>query len=164
MKRERTLADLYSHTREIDEIMSRKPNWAMRWGIPVMMVSVAAALLACHFVRLPETIDANARITSTRHDSECTAELLIDCRDITKAQIGQCAEIELYAFPKERYATITAHICAIDTVPHSGRNALTAKAFLYRNHPLQTRLKAGLTGKAHITVRNERITKRLLGI
>ena len=63
-----------SHSDEVQEIMGRQPAWILRWGITVLMLILAGIILACYFIKYPQTVTGTVKLTSDNPHSDLTAK------------------------------------------------------------------------------------------
>ena len=59
---------------EVQEIISRKPNWIVTNGILVLLVIIVTLLSATFFISYPDVITANAWLTSMNAPKEIRAK------------------------------------------------------------------------------------------
>ena len=51
-------------TDDVEEIMGTVPNWITRWGISYIFIVISIMLIVSNFIRYPETIKSDLKITS----------------------------------------------------------------------------------------------------
>lgn len=68
--------ELYSafHGADIQEIMGRQPVWILRWGITILIMIIVGSIVACCFIKSPQTINAPIILTSERPPSDLVAK------------------------------------------------------------------------------------------
>lgn len=49
---------------EVKMLISNKPNFIIRWGITLLFIAVASIVVICWFIRYPDVVPANAKLTS----------------------------------------------------------------------------------------------------
>ena len=70
MEIKNNLKGLTMRCEEIQEIMSRTPNWMLRWGILVIFLIVSTLLIGSYFIRLPQTLPITVYVrTNNQSDS-----------------------------------------------------------------------------------------------
>ena len=58
---------------EADEVFGRLPSWVIRWGITVIAGILLGIVVACFFIRYPQTISSNIVLTSDNPPSDLLA-------------------------------------------------------------------------------------------
>jgi len=61
------------HSDEVQEIMGRKPSWILRWGITTLLALIAGIVVACYFIKYPETAIAAIKLTSDNPPADLVA-------------------------------------------------------------------------------------------
>lgn len=61
------------HSFEVQEIMGRQPAWILRWGIMVLILILTGIIVACYFIKYPQTVMATVTLTSDNPPSDLVA-------------------------------------------------------------------------------------------
>ncbi len=61
------------HSDEVQEIMGRKPSWILKWGITTLLSLLVGIVVACYFIKYPETAIAAIRLTSDNPPADLVA-------------------------------------------------------------------------------------------
>lgn len=62
------------HSDEVQEIMGRQPAWILRWGITVLILILTGIIVACYFIKYPQTVTAAVTLTSDNPPSDLVAK------------------------------------------------------------------------------------------
>ena len=62
------------HSEEVQEIMGRQPAWILRWGITVLILILTGIIVACYFIKYPQTVSAAVILTSDNPPSDLVAK------------------------------------------------------------------------------------------
>ena len=62
------------HSEEVHEIMGRKPAWILRWGITIIIFILLGIIVACCFIKYPQTVTATITLTSDNPPSDLAAK------------------------------------------------------------------------------------------
>ena len=62
------------HSDEVQEIMGRQPVWILRWGITILIMILAGIIVACYFIKYPQTVTASITLTSDNPPSDLVAK------------------------------------------------------------------------------------------
>lgn len=62
------------HSDEVQEIMGRQPAWILRWGITVLILILMGIIVACYFIKYPQTVTAAVTLTSDNPPSDLVAK------------------------------------------------------------------------------------------
>ena len=62
------------HSEEIHEIMGRRPEWILRWGITVIATVLALIVIGCCIIKYPQTIVSTISVISTNPPSRLEAK------------------------------------------------------------------------------------------
>ena len=62
------------HSNEVQEIMGRQPAWILRWGITVLILILTGIIVACYFIKYPQTVAAAVTLTSDNPPSDLVAK------------------------------------------------------------------------------------------
>lgn len=63
-----------SHSEEVQEILGHRPAWILRWGITVIILILVGIILACYYVKYPQTVMASITLTSDNPPSDLGAK------------------------------------------------------------------------------------------
>lgn len=56
--------DIVIRTEEIDEILNSTPRWILRWGLSVIFILIATAVILSYFIRYPDILTADVTLTT----------------------------------------------------------------------------------------------------
>jgi hypothetical protein len=56
---------IMSHSQEVEDILSKTPNWITRWGITIIILVIAFIILISNFIIFPDYLSTKATISST---------------------------------------------------------------------------------------------------
>ena len=62
------------HSDEVQEIMGRRPAWILRWGITIIILILLGIIVACYFIKYPQTVTAAITLTSDNPPSDLAAK------------------------------------------------------------------------------------------
>lgn len=62
------------HSDDVQEIMGRQPVWILRWGITVFLLILIGIIVACYFIKYPQTVTAVVTLTSDNPPSDLVAK------------------------------------------------------------------------------------------
>lgn len=54
--------------------MGRQPAWILRWGITVLILILTGIIVACYFIKYPQTVTAAVTLTSDNPPSDLVAK------------------------------------------------------------------------------------------
>jgi len=61
------------HSDEVQEIMGRQPAWILRWGITIILLIIIGIVIACWFIKYPQTVTSAITLTSDNPPSDLAA-------------------------------------------------------------------------------------------
>jgi multidrug efflux pump subunit AcrA (membrane-fusion protein) len=56
--------DIVLRTEEIDEILTSTPKWILRWGLSVIFILIATAVILSYFIKYPDILTADITLTT----------------------------------------------------------------------------------------------------
>ena len=62
------------HSDEVQEILGRRPAWILRWGITIIILILLGIIVACYFIKYPQTVTAAITLTSDNPPSDLAAK------------------------------------------------------------------------------------------
>ncbi|SMC90918.1 HlyD family efflux transporter periplasmic adaptor subunit [Moheibacter sediminis] len=60
------IEEIQNRSESLQEIMSNPPKWIIRWGLFIIFSILIMFIIACFFIKYPETITSNVSIKSTQ--------------------------------------------------------------------------------------------------
>src|SRR5689334_4213446 len=95
---------------EINDIISRRPHWVVRYGNIIFLLLLLASVAAAAFIRYPDIISAPATLTSTGEPAECYALLHIKQKNHEQVNPGQQVLLKFQAYPFEKYGIVKGRL------------------------------------------------------
>ena len=128
------ISGISEHDNEMDEFVSKKPPFIVRWGIVLFLLFFILAIIICWVVRYPDVIPANARLTSinapkevrTRIDGKLVKLLAVEGLEVSEGQL--LGFIESRANPNEVLA-LSATIDSLQILINYGKTELIPAFF-----------------------------------
>jgi hypothetical protein len=163
-KPDRSRSDAFQHTAIIQEIMSKKPGFLVRWGNILLFIIVLIIGFLFWSIQYPETIHGSARLTQkVSATSQYVAEIAIPQSAIDHVKKGQRVLLQFHSYPAEEFGLVPAAIDSINREPSA--EGFIAKVVLAKRlrttYNKEIPYTDGLLGTAEIFATDIRLLEKI---
>jgi hypothetical protein len=152
----------------VQEILSYVPHWIIRWGITVILFTVAVILTVSWFIRYPDIIQTRITLTTQHVNSiqgsqKITGIILLPAHSSRKVKCGQKVNIKFDNYPYTQYGVVNGKVISISEVPKD--NYFSAEVSitdgLITNYKKSLSFEPGMQGNAEIITDDQRLLERV---
>ncbi len=76
MQQKKQELDTTVYSEEVQVIMGSRPEWILRWGITIIIIILLGIIVACYFIKYPQTVTASIFLTSDNPPSDLAAKAI----------------------------------------------------------------------------------------
>jgi multidrug efflux pump subunit AcrA (membrane-fusion protein) len=76
MQQKKQELDTTVYSEEVQVIMGSRPEWILRWGITIIIIILWGIIVACYFIKYPQTVTASIFLTSDNPPSDLAAKAI----------------------------------------------------------------------------------------
>jgi hypothetical protein len=171
----------YTHVDEIDEIISKPPNWFMSWGTAIVFFVTFLCLTMANFIQYPDIVNSEMTIFSqsptattskpkigqndlTNTVPQLTGQVRISQKDISLLKLNQEVIIKLYRYPFMEFGVLKGRIQSISDKPSEDLHyRATVNIFSDSKRSKRIHLKPMMQGTAEILTENKNLYQRVMG-
>jgi hypothetical protein len=153
----------------VQEILSFVPHWIIRWGITVILFTVAVILAVSWFMSYPDIIPTRITLTTKNvmnivpTSQEITGTVRIPVHSFDKVKCGQKVNIKFDNYPYTQYGVVNGKVISISEVPkdnyYSAEVSITGG--LVTNYKKNIFFEQGMQGDAEIITDDRRLLERI---
>lgn len=144
---------------DFTEIMSKIPTVFIRFGISIILCIIVGILLVLSFIKLPETIEAEAIIYAPNINK--TSCVFINENNLHLIKNNQNILIELYAYPSNKYGILKGNLNFTDSISYSNNGYLIPISIEPNKISYKDMKFKQFKGKATIVINSTSILERI---
>lgn len=147
----------------MQEIVSSKPGFLIRWGNLIFLLILILIGLACWVIKYPDTIPASGKLTSLNlpQGDQYAAELIIPPSGFDKVAVGQQVLLRFQSYPYQEYGSVMGRIESVRSDPNgTGRATVTFTNGLNTTYNKKIQYSDGLLANAEIVTSEVHLMER----
>lgn len=154
---------------EVQEIISNKPAWIIRYGMVFFLVVILAAVGSGYFIKYPYIVPIKAKIIyedAPGRSKVYYAEIVVPQTNLNRIAVGQRVVLRLTAYPASEFGPIYGRIGFISRSPTDSGYAvkILLPDGLTTSHSKKIEYKNDLSAQGEIVVRDRTLLQRIVGI
>ena len=148
---------------EVQEIISKKPGWFLRYGISLFALIIVGLIAITFFITYPDIITAKAEILEMPN-SQFGAKAYFSQKNAGRIIKGQKVLLKLLAYPFQEFGAVVGYVDSISTIStDSGYLVIILLPNgLRSSYNKNLQYYSGLSAQAEIITGDLRLSDRLI--
>jgi HlyD family secretion protein len=158
------IAEINSHSKEVQDILGRIPSWLIRNGIVMVLLIVMVLIAGSWYFKYPDVISAPVVVAAdASNPAAITGYARLPMKGAGKVKVGQRVNLKFITYPYLEYGTVKGVVSKISSVPSGDYYALELSLpdQLVSTFGKRFEFREELKGTAEIITDEERLLNRI---
>jgi hypothetical protein len=154
--------EIYNNSEQIDDLLSKIPNWITRWGISLIALILFSVILVSNFITYPEIVKGRIIIQSNNLNiTSCIFQ--IPNEQIYRVKSGNEVILKFERYPFQKFGVVKCRIANISDSLSNGNYIykINLPQQLKNAQNIQIVFNNGMLADCEIIVGKKSIFKRL---